>query len=323
MRISSSIVVGLVSVSIPRTNRVPNSGIPSVPVGTPSSSSVSPSASGFEKSEFETESDLYNFVQSKLSGELTYTGISSEDTAKKYIVKSGDYKLATFTLDSDENGDYYPATLSLHLPKSVQKQYRILDSSTLYINGIKVSEKYISSTEKHVYADYLPEGVPCPSWVTYTVSGLTKEPTATVTDRNSNSPALLLQNGVYSAQIIYDEDEQEITSRILTAAKQYSACMQNDVSKSSVFPYFEKGTDIYESIRTVENSFVWEHSGYGFENEKVSEFMRYDENTVSARITLVHILKKAGRADYRDNIDITFFARNIDGVYRIFAIHNN
>ena len=47
MRMSSSMVEGLVSLSMPRTKDVPNSGTPSVPVSaTPSCSAVKPSASG-------------------------------------------------------------------------------------------------------------------------------------------------------------------------------------------------------------------------------------------------------------------------------------
>ena len=48
MRSSSSIVVGFVSSSIPRTNDVPNSGTPNVPVRQPISSGVTPSALGDE-----------------------------------------------------------------------------------------------------------------------------------------------------------------------------------------------------------------------------------------------------------------------------------
>ena len=51
--------------------------------------------------------------------------------------------------------------------------------------------------------------------------------------------------------------------------------------------------------------------------------MRYDENTVSMRISFEHILKKYGYEDYKDITDITYFARNVDGKYLIFARHNN
>ncbi len=281
--------------------------------------------SGITHSEFETDNDIKNFLKEQLSGELSYTSISSDDEkTKKYIVKSGEYKLASFSLTADENNDYSPSTLELHLPKSLQKQYKVLSDSTITINSIPVDESYISERTPHKNADYLPDGVPCPEWITYSISGLTKEPEVVITDRNGNSPVLMEdENGVFYENIIYDEQEQELIDRLLEAAKQYAKCMQFDASKASALVYFEKGTPLYDSIRTVENMFVWDHAGYEFLDEKVSEFMRYDDNTVSVRISFTHVLKMYGREDYRDMTDITFFARNVNGKYLIFDRYNN
>ena len=279
--------------------------------------------SGISHSEFETTEDLQNFLSNTLSKDLSYTSISSNENEKKYIVKSGEYKCASFSLVSDENGDYYPVSLSLHLPKENEYEYKILNTSTLYINGTKADNKYVTATEKHQSYDFLPDNTKKPEWNIYTISNLTKVPEAKVIDRNGKETDFILNDGVYTESIIYDDDEKEIIDRITEGAKKYAICMQDDAPKSSVYPYFEKGTDLYNSIRSVENMFVWEHSGYSIEDEKVSEFFRYDENTVSLRVAFTHVLKKAGREDYRDITDITYYARNIDGKYMIFARHNN
>ena len=281
---------------------------------------------GISAIEFESEEDLKTYITGSLSqNALTYTSVSntSDDIAKKYIVKSGDYKIATFTLKPDQNNDYFVDTVSLHLPSSLDKHFKILDSSKLYINGIEVSENYITDRTPHENAEYLPEGVPSPMWITYSVTGLTKEPRYTVTDRNGATPELVEVNGIITEQILPDADEPEITARLLEAAKQYAKCMQNDASKASVFKYFKKDTDLYNSIRTAENMFVWDHSGYSFKDVSISEFFRYDENTVSCRISFIHLLHKYGREDYKDFTDITYFAEKINGEYMIFARHNN
>ncbi|MBP3580729.1 MAG: hypothetical protein J6K12_05730 [Clostridia bacterium] len=280
--------------------------------------------SGEKPCEFETTDDLKAFITENFSNDLTYTSISSDiENTKTYIVKSGEYKIATFTLICDKNNDYSPSTLSLHLPKHTNKTVRILSSSSLTINGVPVTDEYIVNREPHKNAMFLPEEVSCPEWLTYEISGLTKEPQLVISDRNGNKPQLLEEDGILCEQVIYDEPEKEIVDRLLTAAKKYAACMQNDESKYSVLPYFEKGTDIYESIRTVENTFVWDHAGYSIEDENISEFMRYDENTVSVRISFTHTLKMHGREDYHDITDITYFARCIDGKYYIFNRYNN
>lgn len=281
--------------------------------------------SGISVGEFESDEDLRNFITSNFSGELSYTSISSsEGDDIKYIVKNNGYKLSTFTLSPDENGDYHPKSLSLHLPMNVTKQYRIFSGSTLTLNGTKVSDSYITNREPFKYASLIPEGVNVPEWITYEITGLSKDPVAEVTNRNGAIAVLTPdENGIFTEEMIYDSEETDITQRLMTASKEYAKCMQNDASKASVYPYFERGTSIYESIRTVETAFAWDHSYYGFEDESISEFMRYDENTVSARISFTHILKLYGKEDYHDHIDMTVFARNTDGIYRIFAIANN
>lgn len=283
---------------------------------------------GITPSEFETTEQLNAYVSGILTASpLSYTSISSGSDAnvKKYIVKSGDYKVADFTLEKNADKIWQPATLTLHLPTSDKKEYRILDNSKLYLNGIEVTEKYILSREPIEAAAYLPEEVKAPEWVTYEIPNLTSVPEARIVDRNGNEPTLSEKDGIFCEDIVYDEPETALTEYLVKAAKQYAKCMQNDASKASVLQYFEKGTDLYNSIRTADNMFVWSHSGYEFKDEKVSEFFRYDENTVSVRIAFTHILKRAGSADYKDRTDITYFAHktSADGNYLIFARYNN
>lgn len=284
------------------------------------------SMSGVKPCEFETDDDIINYLKNEFAkNELTYTSISTgtETESKKYIVKSGEYKIASFTLLPDEKNDYYPVSVELHLPKSLNRQYKILDSSELYVNGIKADDKYVTDISDHISAKYISNEAKPLKGVTYTIDGLTKEPEIYVVDRNGKTTTVLENDGIYYENIIYDEFEEEVVDRIVKAAKQYAICMQNDASKASVLPYFLKGTDLYSSIRTAENMFVWDHSGYSFENEKISEFFRYDENTVSLRVSFTHVLHKYGTEDYKDYTDITYFAKNVNGEYLIFARYNN
>ena len=81
----------------------------------------------------------------------------------------------------------------------------------------------------------------------------------------------------------------------------------------------------YTTGRNQKGVTAWKHSGYEFTDESVSEFFRYDQNTVSVRIAFTHILHRAGSADYKDKTDITYFAHKTsdDGDYLIFARYNN
>ncbi len=276
--------------------------------------------------EFETEQDLRQYVEAKLSqSELTYTSISSagEDNLKKYIVKAGEYKIAGFSLIKDADGGWDVSSVELYLTPDYKQSFRVLDTSVLYLNGKVVSDEYVTERTLHENAAYLPADVKPPEWVTYTVTGLTKKPVAEIVDRNGANPPLRETDGIYCEEVIYDLDEKNITSVLLAAAKKYAAFMQNDAKRTEVLPYFEKGTDLYTSINYTENNYVWEHDGFDFEDVTTSEFFRYDEKTVSVRISFTHILKKYGKQDYRDITDITYFAHDVDGKYLIFASKNN
>ncbi len=279
--------------------------------------------SGDEPTEFETKEDLKSYIEKELNTPLTYTSIATTDSTKKqYIVKAGEFKVADFTLTKSENS-WQAHGVNLYLPKGDDVSVTLLSSSTLYINSTPVDDSYVTHTEPHTRDKYLTEDMTKHDYVTYTIPGLTKTPDIKVVDRNENTPTLTEKDGVFVENVIYDEVEDAIVERILTGAKQYAICMQNDATKSSVFPYFEKGTELYKRILSVETIFAWDHNGYDFEDVETSEYFRLDDKTVSLRVKFVHILKKYGREDYRNPTDITYLAREIDGEYMIFASYNN
>ncbi len=274
--------------------------------------------------DFETDADLVEKISEIFAEEMSYTSVSSgDDGVEKYIVKSGAVKTAEFSLEKDSDGNWAVKNVKIYLPDKYEYKVKILSSSRLYINGIEVGEEYASNYEDYELKEYLPDTVASPQWITYEIGDFLFEPEIKVIDRNGNLSELSQETELLKEQINYDAVEEEVASRIVEGAKQYAKCMQNDAAKSSVYPYFEKGTNLYSRIQYAETAFVWDHNGYDFEDVEVSEFFRYDENTVSMRVSFTHILKKYGSEDYRNYTDITYFARLIDGEYMIFASYNN
>ena len=273
-------------------------------------------------SEFETKDDLAEFISTNLN-DLSYTSVSTGDEDEaKYVVKSGEYKVADYTL-TRADGKWTPDKVTLYLPDGDEYKIKLLSTDTLYINGKAVSKDYISSTEEHISKNYLPEWVTAPEWITYTVSGLLAKPEIKVVDRNGNEPKLTDINGVLTAEVIYDTPDEEIAQRVLDGAMQYAIYMQNDTTFSALQPYFEKDTELYKKIREALTMFSLTHQGYEFEDVSVSEYFRYDDETVSMRISFVHILKKNYSEDYRNPMDITYFARLVNGEYMIYEAYNN
>ncbi len=276
--------------------------------------------SGFVSNQFESKSHVTKYLTENLDGDLSYiSSLSNDDGSKKYDVKSGEKQFASFTLTADENGKYSVSSLEI-LPLSESVTVKISESSSLYINDIKVPEQYITERKPHENQHLLDGYAEAPEYVTYTVSGFTLTPEISIVDRNQKEPNIVLADGVYVEETIYDDIENEICDYLLEAAKTYAKCMQNEVGKKATLSYFLEDSEIYNMIAGVETSFAWDHNGSTFEDISVCEFMRYDESTVSVRISFNHRLMLNGKADHIEPLDKTYFAKKINDKYLIFAM---
>lgn len=295
--------------------------------------------SGEKASKFESNEVLASYLDGLTEGkELSYYNVSSGlslDTSKytvKYTEDGKDIKVASFTLEkTDEKSakgfsKYALSEFELFYPASKHVEIKATKGSLVYVNGVLLDESYISEDNvKHESFDHMPEGVEGVLYTLYSVKGLTNEPTVTVTA--ADGTALNVKNeaeDLYVTELVYDEAlKAEQAEYVIKAAKAYAAYMQNDLAFNKVSPYFEKGTTLYESIRTTLLWAVIDHDSYLFEGEEASEFYRYDENTFSCRVRLTHVLKRSRLQDYRDNVDLTFYLRKIDGKYLIYDRTNN
>jgi hypothetical protein len=291
--------------------------------------------SGYELTQFETKTVLANYYTRLLyDKEITYSRASSGVDSKtmSYNVKAGGTKFAEFTLVLSE--ERTPHDFDLYVLGSIRLQYRASEAveitlpsdSSAFVNGIQLNANYI--TEDGIpygnTAD-LPEELTPITFKTYAVNGLLVQPTIRVVDRFGQNCELTNNNGQYRAEITYDEAlAEEYSDYIIKAIKTYSDMTHGDASKGAAQKYYEKGSNIYSYIATLENYFDWEHSGSIFENIRTGEFYAYDENTFSCRISFVQRLPKAGQEDYVDPLDLTLFLRkNAAGTYLIFAQHTN
>ena len=312
---------------------------------------------GDEVSEFETRDDLIAYLKGLYEGrEISCYSISSgavnSDTAQlklsdiggyfveqfnskgdiRYIVKAGEDKIAEFTLVHSES--------ELKKSKSGFKKYELGDielfffphesitvklpaSSTLTVNGVKVSDKYLMPDvrEEEDINKFLPDGVEGIVYVAYTVDGLFSKPEIAVTDKDGKpTECVYVEDGNYwSSGFIYDTAlEAQFSDYVINAIEKYAAYMQMDGKKADFIDYYDTDSELWTNIITTENYFVWEHEGYAFKDKKASEVYRYDENVFSCRVSMTHVLHRYGWEDYVDYIDMTLFLRNVNGKYVIF-----
>ncbi len=296
--------------------------------------------SSLNKSKYETDEMLADYISSLTEGkELSYYSISSGmdlQTAKyavKYTEGEKDIKVATFTLAvTDEKSEkgfskYALEKFELFYSADISVKIKAIKGSVPYINGVSLDTSHIIQDDvPHESNAHMPEGVEGISFTMYRIDGLTTEPIVKVCDADENEIELGLveSDNLYYTRLVYDEAlEAEQSEFVIEAAKIFASYMQNDTTLAKLNPYFEKGTDLYKSIRSTLQWAVIDHDSYDFENVEASDFYRYDENTFSCRVRLTHILKRNRMEDYRDTMDVTFYLRMMDGKYLIYDRTNN
>lgn len=291
-----------------------------------------------DSAKYETKENLTAYLDT-LTGnaEITYHSVSTgmQDTLQ-YVVRAGDTKFASFTLVKDtENSSrfthYKPGSFALYTDAKTKVDATVPTGYTLYLNGVEVTGEYIR--EENIptpSCEHMPEGVQGITLVQYQVPGFIEPPAVEVRSPAGEAAAVTeAEPGVYTAAVVSDQQlADQYSDWFIEAATKYAIYMQYDsrvaaMQFSSVAPYFDPDSKLYEDIRTVENGFVIEYERYEIKDEKAFDFIRYDDNTFSCRVTLTHILYRRGMDDYVDHPDITFYARRSGDQVLIYDMDSN
>ena len=296
--------------------------------------------SSLNKSKFETDEMLADYIFSLTEGkELSYYSISSgmDKGSAKYAVKYTDgdkeIKFASFTLSvRDEKSEkgfskYELDGFELFYSADTSVNIKVIKGAVPYVNGVALDESHIiEDNVSHESNAHMPEGVDGIKFTVYCLDGLTTAPEVKVCDADGNEIELgfVESDNLYYTKLVYDEVlKAEQSEFVIEAAKKFAAYMQNDTTLAKLNPYFEKGTALYNSIRSTLQWAVIDHDSYDFEDVEATDFYRYDENTFSCRVKLTHILQRKRLEDYRDTMDATFYLRKVNGKYLIYDSTNN
>lgn len=292
------------------------------------------------KSTFEANETLAAYLSSIVEGkELSFHSVSSgaSTDVQQYVVKytedEKDIKIASFTLaktgeKSKKGFDKYALEdFELFYPAQKSVSVKVTKGAVPYINGVMLDESYI--TEDNIESEsclHMPEGVEGIKYTIYTLEGLVSTPEVTVKAADDVLLHVFYNDeaNCYESEPAYDKAlAAEYNEYVIKAAEAYAAYMQNDYAWAKVSPYFEKGTELYNSMRSTLLWAVIDHDSYHFENAEASQFYRYDDNTFSCRVKLTHVLKRSRLEDYRDYMDVTFYLRKVGGAYLIYDRVNN
>lgn len=263
-----------------------------------------PTGTGTNKYDTQFEgSDAYvRYMQEKVgSQQLEYVETSGGLSGKKYLVRLGTEKLASFTLTGQQDSitdipDWQLGEVELFITRNESIKIRKLENHVAYVNNTPLSEDYtiqIASTK----AD---EELPAEERVRTSiqeVDGLMTAPELLVYDQ-TGAPIEVRYNsdsGMYEEQISSIAITEEERSAVFGALEAYAGFMINaSGSRTAVSQYFKGGTQTYNDIVAM-NGELWMNSdrGHEFRNQEILGFTSRSDTMFSVRASMVmHVVNK-------------------------------
>lgn len=293
---------------------------------------------GLEGTEFEGKDSYVSYME-RLVGEQTLTfsktsaGLSG---GEKYIVRAGDIKVATFTMEN-------PVTDETEIPQWSLSQVeagfftRDLDVTvltqpgrTVSVNGVVLDDTYVIKTTASLVDSYLPEGVHGPRTATFYAKGFLVAPTVTVLDETGTQVETVYDaaTGTYTELGMLNAAEEEISDEeyqaLFNATVSYSKAMIG-ADKSGWKKHFDRSSPIYKQIQELVggNAFFKGWSRYQFEKETITEYHRYTDDLFSARIRMTLNTYRGDGSVKPFELDTTvFMERGADGKWLVTQLVN-
>ena len=307
-------------------------------------------AAGAKDSPYEGKDQYVAYMEEKVGdSKLTYmeTSAGLDVTKKKFIVKLGDEKVATFTLtDRNKVGNMDLGSLTnledikdmADIPdwqlgavevffERVGTYYIVkMGDHTASVNGVELDDSFTIQMATTVAEKYLPEGTNGFITCIQQVDGLMEVPTVVITDKDGNP-----------VEVTYDEASRTFLSKTesntmsddqaklaLEAAKIYSLWMiDEEHDRAAVAKYFDASSDAYSRIVKSTELWMQNHAGYRFENDSVTDYARYSEDIFSVKVKTDLIVTRIDGSEkvYAFNQSM-FFRKNEAGKWLCFESTN-
>lgn len=290
---------------------------------------------GLEGTQFEGKDAYVAYMEAKvgdsaLSYSKTSAGLSG---GQKYIVKLGDEKVATFTMQN-------PVTDELEIPQwnldqveagffTRNEDVTILTQPgrTVTLNGVPLDESYVVKTTSSVVDSYLPEGIYGQRTATVYAKGFLVAPEVMVIDENGAVIELEYdqETNTYAESTLSDTTAGEISEKEKSALLDatYAYCRHMIGAKgANLKNYFDTTSDIYKTINENELWFKG-YARYDFSDYTISEYHRYSDQLFSARIqiTLNTYRNDGSLKDFPINTTV-FMEKDDEGQWRVNNMTN-
>ena len=257
------------------------------------------------------------------TSEITYELVKNDNNNEPIYDIYADKKLL-FQIYLEHNGDIHRMGLltfpnweikKVKLPNNRGVYYYdiyVLDGYEVKVNGNVIPISLGESSELDKDLEELGRYTTLPKVVKYEINDLTTEPEIKVLDNNKEVEQTVINNNVYAYELYKTDDVSELQSKlvkeieVLEIAKMWSKFLTDDLAGSyhgysTIKNYLIEDTHLwdmaYNWAHNVDITFVSNHILVGFENERISNCVLYNENAFSCDVYLEKNMRlKSGRA---------------------------
>jgi len=256
----------------------------------------------------------------------TSAGLSGD---KKYILKLGDEKVASFTMNGapekvTDIADWQLGTIEIFFQRTESYRISKMDGHTAYVNGVALSEDYTIQIASTIADDYLPMGLTGTRTCVQEIGDLLVMPTVTVTNEKGEQ-----------MEVSYDETTQTFTEKTvantigeeektfaLKAVETYALFMIEKASAADVGKYFQKGTDTYNTIVKSEVWWTQRNNGAAFSEQEVTGYARYSDDLFSVRVSMNLDVTRTDNSLKQFPVSTTLFVEKQDGKWLVTLMTN-
>lgn len=290
---------------------------------------------GVQDSPYESRDAFIAYMEERVAdNELTFQETSAGlSRGKKYFVKLGNEKIASFTLVTDGDltkvaaiHNWELGNVELFFERGEGFRIQSQDGHTVHVNGVPLTEEHTIqySTIKGEGGSFLPTGATVPKTTIQEISGLLMRPTVTIFDENNNEMGVVYDEaqGMFIEQTVSNTISEEEKEVALNAIKVYAEYQIKEASANSVGKYFDSTGEAYKSIMQTVLTWTKGNNGYSFSNDSVTNYNRYSDTLFSVYAsTDLHIkLTDGGTTDKPIHSTLLFSKQN--GSWKVIKMTN-
>lgn len=285
---------------------------------------------GIEESTYEGREAFIAYMEQKvgdtpLNGLETSAGLSKD---KKFIVRLGDEKVASFTLVDMNHAtgktdipNWQLGQIELFYERTGTYYVKTIEGQQVQVNGVPLGETDMIKISTTRANEYLPEGLSAPMTAVYQVDGLMVKPEVVVTDAKG-----------YGVETTYDEEshtftvpaasgsqemDPELQTYVLDAIKTYARYMSAKGGlENELAEYFKRGTDLFKTFTSMERTWNQRYRSSSFSGDSVKNYVPYSDSLFSVRVSTSLHLERGDGSEKVTLLDQSMFFEKINGKWK-------